>query len=96
MTNYINTYKQDQVNKRVVPLSNKKANLSSIVSIWGNVSSKLSNLKSIINDLAQTRASSVFQGKSATSSDSTIINATATSTATPAVFNIKVNQLAKK
>jgi len=95
MTNYINTYKQDQVNKRVVPLSNKKANLSSIVSIWGNVSSKLSNLKSIINDLAQTGTSSVFQGKSATSSDSTIINATATSTATPAVFNIKVNQLTK-
>jgi len=95
ITNYINTFKQEQVNKRVLPLSTKKNNISAVVSIWGNVSSKLYSLKSVLSDLAKTGSESVFQNKTATSSDESVISAKVSSSAVPAVFNIKVNQLAK-
>lgn len=95
MTSYINTWKSSQTTSRVTPLTTKKNTYSAAVSLWGSVSSKLSTLKTSLSTLKQTGTDSVFQTKSVTSTNEDAITASANSSATPTVYNIKVNQLAK-
>lgn len=98
-TSYINTlinnYKVDQGYKFINPLQTTKNNYTNLVSAWGDVSSKLDSLNSILSDLKNTDSNSIFNSRAATSSDTKFVNATAQTGAVSSNYDIRVNQLAK-
>lgn len=95
ITSLVNSYVSSQVKRSVTPLSTKKSQYQSLVSVWGNVSSKLSALKTVLEDLQNTSSNKVFNTKSVSLSSTNFLSATAGATAPEASYNIRVNQLAK-
>ncbi|MEW6447587.1 MAG: flagellar filament capping protein FliD [Bacillota bacterium] len=73
-------------------LNNKKATLEKQKAAWDEIRSKLTDLHSKLLDL---KLMSAYTGKIATSSNESVVTATASSTATPAVYSITVTQLAQ-
>ncbi len=95
INNSVNTYKYYERTKKIDPLVQKKDKYSKLSSAWGTVSSKLSSLQSVLNDLKITTSSSVFNTKASVLSNSDFLSATATYTATKSAYSLRVNQLAK-
>ncbi len=91
----INSYRQTETTKLILPLQNRKTKYSNLSSAYGNLSSKLDTLKSILSDFKATGSSSIFSVKSAESTDSNFITAAANSSAVAGTYNLRVNQLAK-
>lgn len=73
-------------------LNSKKATLEAQKTAWQEINTKLADLQSKLADL---KLMSTYTGKVATSSDESVVTATADSTATPAVYSITVTQLAQ-
>jgi flagellar hook-associated protein 2 len=73
-------------------LTNKKAAYDAKISAYGNLSSALSKLRSSLSSLK----SSSISGMSASSSDATVFTATATTSASEGIYNIKVTNIASK
>jgi flagellar hook-associated protein 2 len=81
------------IERRPVDLLNrKKATLEKQKAAWDEIRSKLTDLHSKLLDL---KLMSTYTGKIATSSNENVVTATASSTATPAVYSITVTQLAQ-
>ncbi|MDY7537132.1 flagellar filament capping protein FliD [Undibacterium sp. RTI2.1] len=73
-------------------LATKQASYQAKVSAYGTLNSALSSFQSAVSNLSKP---SVFQSLTATSSDSTIISATAAASATAGTYNIAISQLAQ-
>lgn len=91
----VNSFKINERNKFVSPLTSRKTKYQNLVSQWGTVSSKLNSLKLILEDLKKTASNSIFTSKTATSSNSNFITASAQSFASDSNYDIRINQLAK-
>lgn len=88
-------YTQQETNAKVVPLQNNQQRYQDISNGYDTLSTKLTDLQTSVNTLQQTGSSSVFEDKTTTSSNSSFVTATATSSATPSGYQIRVTQLAK-
>jgi len=84
-------YLRDRVNS----LEAQKSELELKSAVFNDLSSKLEDLEDIAERLAQTGASSVFRSKTVTSSDETILTATASGSAAVGSHTIFVTQLAR-
>jgi flagellar hook-associated protein 2 len=73
-------------------LTNRKAAFDAKITAYGNLSSTLAKLKSSLSSL---KSASIF-GMAASSSDSTVFTASATTAASEGTYNIKVNNVATK
>jgi flagellar hook-associated protein 2 len=81
------------IERRPVDLLNsKKATLEKQKTAWEEIKTKLTDLHNKLLDL---KLISTYTGKVATSSNESVVTATASSTATPAVYSITVTQLAQ-
>ncbi len=89
--NYI--YSEEQ--KSVVPLQDRKTRYSNISTGYTNLTSKLDQLSTLLEDLKETGSGSTFQTKGASSSNDDLISATSSSSASSGSFTLKVDQLAK-
>ncbi len=91
----VNSFKINEQNKSISPLTTRKTKYENLVSQWGIVSSKLNALKLILEDLKKSDINSIFKSKTASSSNSNFITATAQNTASDSNYDIRINQLAK-
>jgi len=81
--------------KTVTPLINKKSKYEYLSSTYSTFSSKLSAFNSVLTNFKLTGTDSLFSEKSATTSNSSFVTATATSSASNGVFSFDIEQLAK-
>lgn len=95
ITNFINSYKQNEVNRRVLPVENRKDKYSQLSTAYSDLKNKLNSLNDIISDLKVTTSSSLFNSRSSESSNESFITATAQKNASVSSYAIRVNQLAK-
>lgn len=91
----VNSFKNAQLKRSVAPLSTQRSKYQSLVSVWGTVNSKLSGLKSILDDLKNTSSGQIFNTKQTTLSSTDFISVTAGTSSSEASYDIRVNQLAK-
>jgi len=91
----IQSYTSIQQKRRITPLTTKKDSYQTKSKAYSTLESKLNGLYNLLKDLKETGSSSEFTYKAATTSNSTFLDATATSTAGVGSYNIRVNQLAK-
>lgn len=78
--------------RRKISLQRKEADYQLKLSSVGTLSSSMSSFKSALDSL---KSSSSFQSIKATSGDTSVFTATASSTATAGTYNLEVTQLAK-
>jgi len=79
----------------ITTLNSQKDQLNIKKAIYSDLKSKLSTLNSIMDDLKSNSASTVFDNKTANSSDSSKLTATATSSAVNGTYTISITDLAK-
>jgi len=91
----VNSYYNNEVNKKIAPLSTKKDKYQGISTAYSTLTTSLTNLKSILSDLKATGSSSIFANKSTASSNSNFATISATNSAAISAYNIRLNQLAK-
>lgn len=91
----IRSYEATQRAKLITPLESKKSVYNNRSSSYGELSSKLSSLKSLLTNFKLTGSESVFATKKTTSSDSSFVTASASSSASISSYELFVNQLAK-
>ncbi len=94
INNLIYKYEYTQRNTLVAPLNSRKSKYDSLNTAFSDISTKLTAFKSTLYDFKQTANDSVFAYKSASSSNSSFISATAANTSAAGSYNIHVNQLA--
>ncbi len=95
ITNFINSYKQNEVNRRVQPVQDRTDKFSQLSTAFTDLKSKLNSLNDIISDLKITTSSSLFNSRSAKSSDEKFITSTAQKNASVSAYTARVNQVAK-
>jgi flagellar hook-associated protein 2 len=91
----VESYTKSQTEKLVTPLTTKKTSYETLKTSYTTMQSKISALKSQLSDLIKTSSSSVLKSKTASSTDSTFVTATATGAASSSSYNLRVSQLAK-
>ncbi len=91
----IQNYTTIEQKRRITPLSTKKNSYDTKNKAYSTLNSKLNSLYDLLKDLKATGSSSQFTYKTASSSDTTFLDATATSSAGVGSYSIRVNQLAK-
>ncbi len=91
----VNSYTSSQVQRLVSPLKTKQSKYQNLSTAYDTLTSKLSSFKTLLSDLKQTGTDSYFTGKSASTSNSDFITATATNAASASSFALRVSQLAK-
>ncbi len=89
----VEAYKRTQAGK-LNQLKDKKSSLEKKSSFFSSLRSKINTLVSQIDKFNTTESSSLFIARKVTSSDSSIVNATATGDALLGINSIKVNRLA--
>lgn len=95
INNLIYKYEYTQRSTLVTPLNTRKSKYDSLNTAFSDISTKLTAFKSVLYDFKQTASDSVFASKSAATSNSSFITATAANTAAAGSYNIRVDQLAK-
>jgi flagellar hook-associated protein 2 len=91
----IQNYTTIQQRRRIQPLSTKKSGYEAKNNAYSNLSSKLSSLKTLLEDFKSTGTSSEFKYKEATSSDDSFVTASATTSAGIGSYDMRISQLAK-
>ncbi len=91
----VNSYIQLQTQRQVTPITTRKNKYENLSSAWSTVNTKLSSLKSIVNTLKVSSSSSIFNSRAAELSNDKFFSVTASSSATPSAYTMRVNQLAK-
>ncbi len=91
----VDAYKTKETENRLSSLQKKKQTYQSISGAYSVISSKITSLKTVLSDLKTSGTSSIFQSKSASSSNTNFILASASSTAAASVYDLRVTQLAK-
>ncbi len=95
ITSLVQSYVQNQTDISVTPLQTQVQNYQNIISSYGTLSTNLSALNTELSNLLVNDSSSVFADKTATSSNSTFVTATADGSAAIGVASFRVNQLAQ-
>ncbi len=95
INNLINSYIDSQNKKLITPLKTRKSKYSNLSTAYGTLSSKLSTFKTLLSNFKLTGSDSRFAYKTASSSNTNFLSATATSAASSGAYNIRINQLAK-
>ena len=91
----VQSYTDTQTKALVDPLTAKQKRYQSISDGYDTLSTKLTTLKSTLSNMKLTGTDSIFASKTASTSKSDFVDATATSTASASGYDIRVNQLAK-
>jgi flagellar hook-associated protein 2 len=91
----ISQYTISEMNKRILPLQDRKDRYSNLSSSYSALSSNLSSLKSLLDGFKETGSSSIFAAKSAVSSNTDFISASVSSSVVAGSYSLRVNQLAK-
>jgi len=91
----IDAYTTSETEKLVTPITKKQTFTKDVSTGYSTLSTKLSGLKTELLTLKETGADSTFAARTAASSDSKFVTATATTSAAASSFDIRVNQLAK-
>lgn len=92
---YIQSYITQQTENRVSPLETKVEKYSELSAIWSELKTSLTSLNSSLRALKITTSSSVFNARTATTSDDDFVTATASKNAIESSYSLRVNQLAK-
>lgn len=95
INSFVDDYRASQAKKQVDPLTKKKKITDDLTTAYSELTSKLTELKTISYSLKLTDTSSAFLVKKAVSSDPKFVDITATSAAVASSQSIRVNQLAK-
>lgn len=95
INSFVDDYRASQAKKQVDPLAKKKKSTDDLTTAYSELTSKLTELKTISYSLKLKDASSAFLVKKAVSSDPKFVDITATSAAVASSQSIRVNQLAK-
>ena len=91
----ISSYISTETTRLITPITTKKAWYQNLSTAYGNLSSKLSSLKSLLDNFRQTGSDSIFAYKSAASSNTSFIDASAANNASAGSYSLRVSQLAK-
>jgi len=91
----ITSYIANENEKLITPITKRVSKYQSLSSVYSILSSKLDKFKSLLTNLRSTESSSLFNAKSAASSNTSFITASAGNSASVGAYGIRVNQLAK-
>lgn len=91
----VTSYTSNEIQKRISPLQTKKTKYTNISNIYSSLLKKIDSLNNQLLALKATGSSSAFAVKTAKSSNTAVVTATASSGTTNSTFAIRVNQLAK-
>ena len=91
----VEAYTTKEVKNKLTPLTTKKESYQKISSAYSVIQTKITALKSVLSELQTSGANSVFSAKTAASSNSTFVQASATASAAASVYDIRTSQLAK-
>ena len=91
----INSYIQNEYEKKITPLQTRMTKYNSLSSIYTTLQQKIDTFKSKLSSIKVTGSSSPFQAKTAASSNTNFLSATAASAADKGNFSLRINQLAK-
>lgn len=95
ISSLVDSFTASETSKIVTPLTTKKDNLQKLSSSYSVIQTKITSLKSILSDLISTSSSGVLYSKTASSSDSSFVTATASGSASTSSYDIRISQLAK-
>ena len=86
---------RSSISKPVTTLETKQTSLQSRVTALTELKTKLTSLQTTVNNLAKTGSESVLNAFEVSSSDSSVVTASATATALEGSHTLKINQIAK-
>src|SRR5690606_14859280 len=92
----ISSYRSSETNRSITPLQARKDKYSKVSGAYNSLLSKLNSLKNELNIFSKTNTENIFNLKSASSSNTNYITASASSAALNGNYEIHVSQLAKK
>lgn len=95
INNLVDSYTTSETAKLINPLNTQRSKYQTLSSGYTTLTSKLGLLKSLLSSLKLTGASSAFNPKTASSSNTSFLAATASSTAAKSSYSLRINQLAK-
>lgn len=91
----VTSYTYNMQERQINPLNMKKNKYLDLNTAWGDLSSKISSLKTIVNDLKLASTENIFNTKTADSSNTSFITATPSKSASVGAYTMRVSQLAK-
>lgn len=91
----IYNYKATEKNKLITPLTSKKQRYESLNTAWSGLKTKLSSLKTLLEDFKDSDLLESLGAKKATLSNDSFFTVTATDEAAESLYNIRVDQIAK-
>jgi flagellar hook-associated protein 2 len=94
LNDYLSTY-LTYLQAPITALENKKSDLEVKLAVFSDLKEKLRDLEDLAEELAGTGSSSSFMAKSVASSDTSVLTATASSSAASGAHSIFVTQLAR-
>ena len=98
-TSYIDSliynYEVSQKKQLLQPLQTRKTKYEKLDSAYSTISTKLSALKASLTELKNLETDSIFNQKSAESSNTNFMSASATNSASKGSYEFRINQLAK-
>lgn len=92
---FVKAFVDSETARSITPINNSKSKYSNISSAYSTITTKLNSLKTLLSSMVLSDSSSLFQTKSAVSSNSSFLTATASSSASSSIFDLRINQLAK-
>jgi flagellar hook-associated protein 2 len=95
INSFVDDYRASEVKKQVDPLTKKKKTTDDLNTAYTELTTKLTELKTISYSMKLTDTSSAFLAKKAVSSNTDFVDISATSAASSSSQSIRVNQLAK-
>jgi flagellar hook-associated protein 2 len=93
LNNFLNTY-LTSLRQPIIKLQAQKSNLQTKYSIFTDLNTKLQSLATTVDGLGQSGTLSTFRSKAAATSDSSVVTATAASSAARGSHTVAVRQLA--
>ncbi len=91
----ISSYVNTETTRLITPVTTKKSWYQSLSTAYGTLSSKLSSLRDLLDNFRQTGNDSIFAYKSAASSNTAFVDASAANNAAAGSYNLRASQLAK-
>ena len=91
----VNSFINDQTSRLVTPISTRKSKYQSLSSAYSTFSSKLNSLQTLLSNFKTTDSTSLFNNKTAVSSNSTFLATTVDNSSSIGSYSIRVDQLAK-
>ena len=91
----VNSFINDQTYRMVTPISTRKSKYQSLSSAYSTFNSKLNSLQTLLSNFKTTDSSSLFNNKTAVSSNSTFLATTVDNSSSIGSYSMRVSQLAK-